>query len=355
MNAEQGIWTRYLDRAPETGPPGPQTVGEVVAPVLVVGANLTVDRTLRLDRLVPGSVMRPDSAVATAGGKAVNVCRAARAHGVRPRLVANLPGALGAVAADWLAAEGHDVRAVRTEGELRSAIIVLEADGRASVLNEPGPMLTSAGRAALVAAATQECPGHRVMVLSGSLPPGPHAARLYAELTEVAHARGVRVVLDAARADLADALAARPDVVVPNLAEALAVLDGVAAPESVDTGLTDPRGSALDAARRLLGAGAGAALVTVGRHGVAGADADGSFWQAAPRVQQVNPIGAGDSFAAGLAVALERGDPLREAARVAVASGAASVTTALAGHVDPATLTALLTALLAEPAVEAAP
>ncbi|MFZ0161256.1 MAG: PfkB family carbohydrate kinase, partial [Kineosporiaceae bacterium] len=89
-----------------------------------------------------------------------------------------------------------------------------------------------------------------------------------------------------------------------------------------------------------------AALVTVGRHGVAGAGPGGTFWLDAPSVPQVNPIGAGDSFAAGLAVGLERRLALREATVLAVATGAASVVTDLAGHVDAAVMNALLTTLL---------
>jgi len=319
--------------------------------VLVVGANLTVDRTLRMTRLVPGHVIRPSSAVATAGGKSVNVCRASRAHGVRPRLVANLPGRLGAVVGDLLDDEGHDVRRVVTAGEIRSAIVIIEDDGRATVLNEPGPELSPADRAAFLDAVEAEAravrpggngPAHRVAVASGSLPPGAGAADLYADVVRRCHAAGLAVILDAARADLQAALPAGPDVVTPNLSEALAVLTGESAGEAVEPDVPDLRAAALDAALGLRAAGARAALVTVGRHGVAGSSPDGSFWIDAPTVREVNPIGAGDSFAAGLACGLEQGLDLPRAARTAVATGAASVATELAGGVDPEVLARLL-------------
>jgi 1-phosphofructokinase family hexose kinase len=311
--------------------------------VLAVGANLALDRTLRMPVLIPGHVQRPRSAEATAGGKAVNVCRAAQAHGVRPRLVANLPGRLGQYVGDLLDLEGHDVRRVVTAGEARSAIIVIEDDARVTVLNEPGPALTSEHRAALVRAVDEEARGHRVAVMSGSLPPGA-AAGLYADLVDAAHRRGATVVLDAARQPLRDALAAGPDVVTPNLAEARAVLTG-AGDESVEPEGDRVVDDAVEAAIALRAAGAKAALVTAGRHGVGGADAEGTFWVAAPRVAEVNPIGAGDSFAAGLGAGLERGEDLRTAAVRAVASGAASVVTPLAGEVDAALLAELLPTL----------
>lgn len=322
--------------------------------MLVVGANLCMDRTLRMERLVPGAVQRPRSADLTAGGKAVNVCRAAQAHRVRTRLVANLPGVLGRYVGDLLDREGHDVRRVVTAGESRSATVILEDDLRVTVLNEPGPPLAEPDRSAFLSAVGEELAGHRVVVMSGSLPPGRHQD-LYGDLVALAAARGVLSVLDAARDALALALPHHPDVVTPNLAEAraaLALLDGTApavADETVEPA-GDVRGDALAAARALRAAGARAALVTAGRHGVAVAAPAGDVWVVAPAVTEVNPIGAGDAFAAGLGAGLERGEGLPRAAVRAVASGSASVTRPLAGDVDVELLDRLLGEVRAEPA-----
>jgi fructose-1-phosphate kinase PfkB-like protein len=323
--------------------------------MIVFGANLTTDRTLLLRRLEPGTVIRPRSAAVTAGGKSVNVCRAARAFAVRPRLVANLPGRAGEMAGDLLEEEGHDVVRVRTGGELRTATILIEDDRRITVLNEPGPSLTAAGRQELLEALDAECARaatsgprvagpdrarHRVLAASGSLPPGQ--GDLYADVVRLGQAHGLLVVLDAARADLAAALAAGPDVVTPNLAEALAVLSGGPISEAVEPDLPDLHATALDAASALVEAGARAALVTVGRHGVAAAGAGGRYWVDAPAVDEVSAIGAGDAFVGGLACALEADDGLPAATLQAVAAGSASVTTDLAGSVDAGTLARLL-------------
>jgi 1-phosphofructokinase family hexose kinase len=324
--------------------------------VLVVGANLCMDRTLRMRRLTPGAVQRPRSADLTAGGKAVNVCRAAIAHGLRPRLVATLPGLLGRYVGDLLDGEGHDVRRVVTAGEIRSATIILEDDLRATVLNEPGPALVEPDRSLFLSAVGEELPGHRVVVLSGSLPPGRHQD-LYGELVDLAAAHGVRSVLDAARDALAEALPHHPDVVTPNLSEAQAVLamlrgDAATTPgdESVEPDAADVRVEAFAAARALCAAGARAALVTAGRHGVAAVHRGREYWVAAPRVTEVNPIGAGDAFAAGLGAGLDLGETLEQATVRAVASGSSSVTTPLAGDVDRELLAELLASVKPEPA-----
>lgn len=302
--------------------------------MLVLGLNLGVDRSLRLERLLPGYVQRPRSVEVTAGGKSVNVCRASRSHGVRPILVANLPGRGGAFVGELLAAEGHDLRAVATDGEARSQVIIIEDDLRITVLNEPGPPLSAGDRDRLLAAFGEELSGQRVATASGSLPPGA-PDDTYGEVVVLARAQGALTVIDAARDALRACLPFEPDVVTPNLGEAEAALHGVS-DEAVEAGGCDARAAAVAAARSLREAGARTALVTAGRHGVAGADADGAFWVAAPSVPEVNPVGAGDSFVAGLAVALERGDDLRAAALCAVATGSASVASLLAGGVDPA-------------------
>ncbi len=354
--------------------------------MLALGANLTVDRTLRLAQLRPGSVQRPYEARATGGGKAVNVLRAASAHGARPLLVANLPGRAGLLIGDLLGDEGLNVVAVPTAGEARSAIIVLEDDGRVTVLNEPGPDLSRDDADRLLdALRSQARTGqHRVLAASGSLPPGI-GDDFYAEVVAAGHEAGLTVIIDAARAALLAALPAGPDIVAPNLAEAEWALQHAAghtelgSSEDVEPEGTDVPARALTAARALVRAGAGAALVSAGRYGLgvaiggfprtsarierdqefAARGEDGeefavdelitTWWVSAPKVSVANPIGAGDALVAGLGVALERGDSLPEAACVAVATAAASVAHRMAGVVDAELLAQLLPRVTAEP------
>jgi len=310
--------------------------------VLVLGANLAVDRTLRMARLVPGQVIRPREAVATAGGKAVNVVRAARAHGVRAVLIANLPGRAGTLLAELLAEEGHDLRPIVTTGEARAALILLEDSGRTTVVNEPGPPLTRDGAVRLLAAVRDELATgrHGVVVATGSLPPGA-PVDLYRQVLDLARAAGSRCIVDAAGDALAATLPHGPDIVSPNLAEAEVLLLG-AEGEEVDPEGHDVRARATAAAAQLVAAGARAALVSAGRHGVAGHDEAGGFWVDAPAVAVRNAIGAGDSLVAGLGAALERGRPFRDATVVGVATAGASVAHDLAGGVEPILLDKLL-------------
>jgi fructose-1-phosphate kinase PfkB-like protein len=154
----------------------------------------------------------------------------------------------------------------------------------------------------------------------------------------------VRVVVDAARAALAGTLAAGPDVVTPNLAEAEGALAGHEdeAVHENDPGVPD---RARAAVRELCRRGARTAAVTAGAAGTAYGDADGTVWMPTVEVDVVNPIGAGDSFVGGLVEALEAGRTGIDAVIFAVATATASVEQELAGGVDPARARALAAAL----------
>jgi 1-phosphofructokinase family hexose kinase len=328
--------------------------------MLIAGPNLTIDRTALLDELRPGAVLRFERVVVTPGGKGLNVARAARALGVEALLVGFVPGEIGRAGAGMIAREGIALRGVPCGGELRSTAVVMERDGRTTVLNEPGPEITGAEWQEYEAAIAAEIGAHGVLVCSGSVPPGsPDDA--YARLAADAERAGRRCVVDAAGVTLVRALAAGVDVVCPNVAEAeeaLGAVSGAAPLTTADdarrraqaaaaapvTTAENARPRAEAAAVALVGRGPRAALVTADAAGAALAEGDGAtVWLPAPRIECVrNPVGAGDVLASALAAALERGEPLPEAARHGVAAAAASVESPKAGELDPARAAELL-------------
>jgi 1-phosphofructokinase len=300
--------------------------------VLIAGPNLTFDRTSRIPALRPGEVLRLDVMTVEPGGKGLNVARAARALGVPAEIVAFVPGRTGRAAAELIAEEGLALRGVPVSGEIRSTSVILEPD-RATVLNEPGPALADGDWARLERELAFS--DHRVLVCSGSLPPGSPEDG-YGRLVRIAHDAGRLAVVDAGGATLGAALAAAPDVVTPNLAEAEGVDEAVeAAP--------DARARAETAAADLVRAGARAAVVTAAAAGAAVAHGGRVVWIAAPRVAAVvNPIGAGDVLTAALAAALERGAGMVAAACRGVAAAAASVEVSRAGELDVGRMDELL-------------
>lgn len=302
--------------------------------MLVVGLNLALDRTHFIAELIPGHVQRPREAAPIAGGKALNVVRAATGVGGDARLLGYAGGPIGGALEQMIAAESFRARLVETAGDTRCAIIIVEDSGRVTVLNEPGPTISDAEWEAMLRAYDEEVVDGGVVVACGSLPPGV-PADAYAELVRRGRARGARVIVDAARTDLAAALAAGPDVVAPNLGEADVIL-GHATEEPVEETGDDVPERALAAGAGLVALGAGAAIVSAGRYGVAVVSATERAFLSAPAVTVANPIGAGDSLVGGVATALDAGASLLEAARLGVAAASASVTSRVPADVDGA-------------------
>ncbi len=294
--------------------------------MLVIGLNQTIDRTVRLDSLAPGEVLRAVDVAVTAGGKAVNVCRAASTLGVPARLVGPFPGDLGRFATSLLAAEHLDVSAVRTGGEIRGTTIILEQSGRATVINEPGPPLDAGDWRRVLDAVSAEVQPGSVVAISGSSPPGA-PADAHRLLIELVHARRGFVAIDVAGELLLAAARSGADLLSPNLAEAETAFadstigNGHRRGEPVDAGGDDTRA---------------AVAASAGRHGAAFHTSTCAGFVDAPTVGVVNPIGAGDALLGATLVAIEQGRPLPDAVHAGVAYAAASVAHPTAGYADPA-------------------
>lgn len=321
--------------------------------MLVANPNLCLDRTVRLRDLRVGAVHRSDAAEVTAGGKGVNVARVLRAHGHRPVVAGLVPREDGQLLESLLADEGAELVGVPVPGSTRVATILLEDDGRVTVVNEPGPELDADTWRAYLTEVTERLHEGEVLVCTGSLPPGaPDDA--YGQLTRTAASRGAVVVVDAARQALAGCLAAHPDVVTPNLAEAEAVLaDRHGGAELVDDAAADVLDRARAAAHSLVAAGARRAVVTVGAAGAAFASPEADVVVQAPPVRLVSPVGAGDSLVGGLVLGLGRGEDWLDCVRRGVATASASCEQLRAGGVDPARAEELLRGTRALPSSDA--
>ena len=221
--------------------------------MVIAGPNLTIDRTLAIDELRPGEVLRFERAVVTPGGKGVNVARVARdARRGRRVLVGFAAGAhRRRAAAALLADEGIVVRGVEVGGELRSTAVVLERSGRVTVLNEPGPPLAPGEWERYEGAVADALRGRARAGVQWIAAAGRAGRRLRAAGRRSRTRAGAVAVVDVGGEQLAAAVAAGADVVTPNLAEAEGLLHG-RADETVDDGRRRGR------ARARAGGGAGA-------------------------------------------------------------------------------------------------
>jgi 1-phosphofructokinase family hexose kinase len=298
--------------------------------LVAVAPNPAIDRLYELDRLERDTVNRPRIETRVAGGKGVNVARAASLLGAEVRVVALLAGHAGRWLAETLAGEGIAGRFAWATGETRTCIAIHDAtDDTLTELNEAGPTVTVETWAGLVEALRAELAagGAGLVTVSGSLPPGAPTDGLV-ELALAAQGAGVPIALDAGGPALRAAMAIGPWLVKLNVAEAAATLD-VAIPQGeVDV---------IAAARRIAARTNGAVVVTLGPDGAVAVAPGGATHRVGPSpVRGPFPVGGGDAFLAGIATATLAGRPLPEALRLGAAAATANAEARGAGRLDRA-------------------
>lgn len=303
--------------------------------IICVSINPAIDRRLRLARFVYGAVNRAYAARGLVGGKAAHVAMAARALGAPVLWLGFLGGATGDECERGLTALGINVAAVRTATTTRTNLELIADDGTVTEILEAGGDLSASEIADFLKLYEELCGAHdeeNIVCLSGSLPPGA-PLDLYAQLTEAAHVRGCRVLLDSSNEPLLRGTAAKPDLVKPNRDEAAAIFKNLSS--AADGAHVF---SVADATRAFLQAGARSVAVSLGERGLIWRDAAGgaSLLQARPpRVAAVrSTVGCGDATLAGFAVAHLRGMDEVAALKLAAACGTANCTATEPGMID---------------------
>jgi sugar/nucleoside kinase (ribokinase family) len=286
------------------------------APVVCAGiavADVFVPPLTRLPE--PGELVSTDDFVVETGGCAANTAVALARLGVRSAVVAKVGDDLfGDFVVQELSAAGVDVTGIgRAPGLGTSKTVIVSVRGE-----DRRYVHTFGANAAL--SATDLVPAlaaaPRVLYVGGFLVlPALRQDELAGELRR-ARAAGARVGFDvvapAGRAlSPADVARVLPEVdyFVPNDDEAGAL-----------TGESDPRRQA----ERLLELGAANVVITMGARGLLAANGEVTIELPAPRVDFVEPSGAGDAFAAGLCYGLLHGWDLRRSLELASVTGASA-------------------------------
>ena len=301
--------------------------------LLIITPNPALDRTMVFPGLRLGAVQRTDDVVVAAGGKGLNVARAARTLAQTTLVCAPLGGLTGEMVARLAEAEGIAGRWSRQGAETRTCILLVDPEGGdATALNESGPVFTAndweSFRAMTLSAACES----QLCLLSGSLPRGVTPAALGELLGELGSV-GRRVIVDTSGAALTAALAARPYGVKVNGAELGAALGRGEVTDIADASM---------ALAELRARGVELAAVSLGSRGAIVADATGTWWACPPPINVLSSVGCGDSLLAGMSAGLLRGLALPDVLRLGVACGSADALTIGGGRLDLAEVERLM-------------
>ena len=258
--------------------------------LLCITPNPALDRTLTVQGFALGGVSRTGDVLLAAGGKGLNVARAARTLGAEALCRGILSGHIGHLFADLAEREGLFSAWTWGEGETRSATIIV-SEGGATVVNEQGlpiqPDLWERFTSDVLAHADQA----DVICVSGSYPPGVSAD----QLTQWFHAlveTGKPVWIDSSGMALGAALETKGVNVKVNCDEIGAALG---------CSVTDVT-SAADAAAQSRQRTGGAVVVTLGKLGAVMVTTDGRYAAQPPDIPIKSDVGSGDSFLAALAI-----------------------------------------------------
>ncbi len=262
------------------------------------------------------------------GGKGVNVARWLKFLGTPTDLLIPLGGTTGREMASGLRKQHLPARIIRLREESRVNVVVTTARGPQMRFNPPGPKLAAREWQDVLRAAKKIVERGAALILSGALPRGvPTTA--YAQLVRLAHQFRQRSFLDCDGEALVAGVKAKPFFLKPNLHEL-----------SRWAGRKLQRERAIiSTARKLSSQTGGWVLVSLGADGglLVNAREEFAAHAAAPRVQVVNTVGAGDAMLAAAARAVAQDLPPGDWLRLAVAAGTAA-TRCLAGESPSRTL-----------------
>jgi len=289
---------------------------------VIIAAGLTPawQQIVLLDRLQHGEVNRARAVHWCASGKVLNVGIALHHLGA----VAETISLVGGLPAHSINAEfeqfGIARKWVPTATATRVCTTVLEADTEiATELVENATAVTAGELADFQSAFRESATAADVIILAGSLPAGTPETYYRDLITGI----DARVIIDGRGAELAAALKAAPFLIKPNREELA---------RTVGRELTSDD-DLVAAMRELNAAGAQWVLVTQGAHAVWLTSTTECLRFQPPTITPVNPIGSGDSLAAGIGWGLANGDDISRAVQLGIAAGVENALQLLPGRV----------------------
>lgn len=282
--------------------------------IYTVTLNPAVDRELTVPAMEFDSVLRASESRVDFGGKGFNVSRLLRGLGADSIAVGFVGGRAGELLQDGLRQLGIGADFVWVPEETRTNVsIVTQSHDHYIKVNEKGPLVDAAKQEELLDKISSLAKPGDWWVLAGSLPPGI-SDDFYARILHVLSQHEAQAILDTSGESLRLGCSDQPYLVKPNAEEAH-LLTGLA------VGTPTEVAAAAAEIRRI---GAQNVVVSMGKAGALLHTSEGTWLTHSPKIQEKNPIGAGDSMVGGLVWALTQRIALKEALGWGVASGAAT-------------------------------
>ena len=292
--------------------------------ITTVTMNAALDKAYFMeDTIVNGTVMRVAKCHTTAGGKGLNVARAASICGAKVQATGLVGGFNGQYLESLLDKDGIPHQFGHVAGETRSCINILDPGYGSTEYLEPGFQVSLEEEQAFMEQFPEIIRDSDVITISGSLPRGIQKDS-YAKMITIAKSMGKKVLLDSSGETLKNGITAGPTLVKPNQDE-IRQLAGEEITSEEDL---------VRCGKKIHDMGVANVVISLGKEGALLICADGVFKGYSPDVKVVNTVGCGDSMLGAFAVAFEKGYTSGRTLKYAIAVATGNAMSPDTGHFD---------------------
>ncbi|MBD98569.1 MAG: phosphofructokinase [Verrucomicrobia bacterium] len=286
--------------------------------IVTLTLNPALDKSAHIDQLMATDKMYCKNPLFAPGGGGINVSRVIHRLGGKTIAIGQASGYTGELLKSMLAKEGVPYVAYTTHEWTRENIVFLEESSKKQYrFGFPGPHHEKEDFENAFSLVKTQLKKNDLLVLSGSLPQGvPENA--YAMLSEYAKEIGVRVVLDTHGEAYSRALDKGVYLIKPNLKELGQLYK--------ESDISKER--AIELSQHLIEKEMTEIVVlSLGAKGAILLTESELIEMEAPKVEAMSAVGAGDSMVAGICLALQRKDSMKDLLRLAIACGSATAKT----------------------------
>ena len=283
--------------------------------ILTVCPNPSIDCTVELNSLEIGRMNRIENKILTYSGKALNVAIGVSRLGGDALVTGFMFSKDEGQFLNTLQKEGVKNQFVQTEGRVRMNYKIIDKRAMMTEINDKGEHLPEEKQEELISIVGELAKNASIVVMSGSLPQGVSDDFYYRLCKKIPE--GVKIIVDSEGEKLRKAISAGVYLVKPNLYEL----------ESITGKQYTNKSQMIDGAKKLISMGAKMVLLSLGQSGAILTDGVTSLYCKSANVAVNSTVGAGDSMIAAASLMIEKGAPMEEILKCAVAAGTASITT----------------------------
>jgi 1-phosphofructokinase len=276
---------------------------------IVVCLNPAIDKTFVLEGFIEGGTNAIKETITRPGGKGINVALALKNLGVDFMTTGILVGGGGGYIKKFLADNAINEDFIVLPGDMRTNYKIYRKDmGLTTELNERGQLLTVGHFKDFLENLAKMIEGCRILVLSGSLPPG-FPDDTYGRIIKMAHTKDIKVILDTNGKVLRDTMESIPYAIKPNKDEF--------------EDLTGKKFNSIDGivfeAKKIVDKGISCCIVSLGKDGAVVSTGCRTIYAQSYDITAISPVGAGDSMVAAYVYCMTEGMDPEMTARYMVA------------------------------------